>query len=620
MFCLQKVPSKFVEYLADRTSGPLSLIGPSGNVWYVDLLELNGHLYFRDGWPTFVKDHSIQCGDTLVFRYNGSSNFNVQIFDESSCEKDEAFYADCSQGASKCYENLEKKRERDMEASMLSLVAEKKMRVRWVPVGNGEKNFKTCTKEGQKSNKTANGRDNRTKDLATASDTTVVLAIPSLNGPDGRASQVKFHVKKISPKVMSSKVKKVSKKDQMTDFQKIPSISKFIQSRAANYFTSNLPYFVRVMCYSNISGNGTMKIPTYFSKDHLPKCRVKVTLMNLNGDCWMVNSIPAVRRQATLHSFCGGWPAFVRDNSIKIEDVCMFELVSNFEMRVRVLRPGLEGLECQIGNSSAVDGVGLGGRHLEAAENVAHRTGAHPLQELDQTYEPCTPQYKMDKIKTDAMPYMQQEAASINTVDDFIAVHVPACASGSSIGTNCDSTADKHLVCYTGKTMSYQANENSLVDLQATHSMNMQPAVGEVSDALSFTSPFPSFMKVMMNSNVGGSFTLNVPSKFAAAHLPSYKAELVLRNLKGDSWNVVSAHYGNSTKFCGGWMSFARMNDVKVGDICVFELLDERLLQVRVFEGSHKRPDCVYDKAVVDDSTASIESTEYGLLPETFID
>lgn len=609
-----KVPSKFVEHLEDRTSRSLSLIGPSGNIWHVDMIEYNGHLFFRDGWPTFVKDHSIQCGDTLVFRYDGNSNFTVQIFDQSSCEKDEAFYANCSQGSFECNENSKKKRDRDMEASMLNLVAEKKIRDSWVPVHLdllaeiGEQTQKLCTNEGQEFKETVmSGHDNSIKNLA-ASDNTVVLALPAPRGPDAVSSAVNLCVSKIS-----SKLKKSLKKDQKTTIHKMPSISKFIESRAAQYFTSTLPYFVRVMCYSNISGNGTMKIPTRFSTVHLPKCRIKVTLMNLNGDCWMVNSIPTTKRQTTLHTFCGGWLAFVRANGIKIEDVCIFELVSDFEMRVRVLRLGLEGLECQIGSSSVDAGVGLGGRRIETVENVAQDRGPHLSKDIDQTNGPCTPQNKRQEKKTDKRPSMHQEAASsIDTVDDSTAVQVPACASASSINSGFDSTADKNLVLYTGGTMSYHTSGNDRVNLPARHSMHMQPTAEEASEALSYTSPFPSFMKVMTSSNVSGSFTVAVPRKFAAAHLPSYKLEVVICNMRGESWNVVIGRYGHQTKFCGGWTSFARQNDLKVGDICVFELLDEKLLQVRVFEGSHKGPECVNDEAIADDATASIESTQVG--------
>lgn len=164
--------------------------------------------------------------------------------------------------------------------------------------------------------------------------------------------------------------------------------------------------------------------------------------MNLNGDCWMVNSIPTMKRQTTLHTLCGGWLAFVRGNSIKIEDVCIFELMGDFEMRVHVQRHGLEGLGCQIeSNSVDVEGFGLGGRHLETAENVAQDTGARLLKDTDQTNEPCTTPNEKYRNITDELPYMQQEAASSAcTVDDSTAVQVPACASASSTGTSYDFT------------------------------------------------------------------------------------------------------------------------------------------------------------------------------------
>lgn len=609
-----KVPSKFVKHLGGRTSGSLSLVGPSGNIWHVNLFEYNGHLFFQDGWSTFVKDHSIECGDSLVFEYDGDSNFTVQIFDQSSCEKDEAFYANCTQLASECCENLGKKRERDVEAPKLKIVAEKKMRGSWLPVNlyvpaeNKEHKLKTRTKNCQDFRKTVtSGHDITTKNFAQSSDRTVVLAIAAPRGPDGMANSVDFRVRKIA-----SKVKKVLKKTIKTHTQNIPSISKFIESKAAQYFTSTFPYFVRVMCYSNISGNSTLKIPTHFSRLHFPNCRIKVTLMNLDGKCWIVNSIPSAKQHMTTHTLCGGWIAFVRGNSIKIEDVCIFELVGNFEMRVRVIRLGLEGMECQIGSIPVDDdGVTSGRQCLGTVENVAQATGVHPSKDLEQTIEPCTFQDNKHEKKTYKRPYMLQEAASsIGTVAGSIFVKGPAYASKSSIET------DDLLVCNAGETISYQTSANNQLDLQAVPTKNMQPRAEEASEAVAFNSPFPSFMKVMMSSNVGGSFTLAVPRKFSTAYLPCYKTEVILRNLRGESWNVTSGRYGYQTKFYGGWMSFARMNGLKVGDTCVFELIDERVLQVRVFEGRQKALKNLNDEAVADDLTVSIESIQFRDLPE----
>lgn len=69
--------------------------------------------------------------------------------------------------------------------------------------------------------------------------------------------------------------------------------------------------------------------------EHLPSCRTKIVLRNFKGECWTVNSIPTMKVQ-TLHTLCGGWMAFVRDNNIQMGDVCIFELVGKSEMRVHI--------------------------------------------------------------------------------------------------------------------------------------------------------------------------------------------------------------------------------------------------------------------------------------------
>ncbi|PRQ31215.1 putative transcription factor B3-Domain family [Rosa chinensis] len=65
------------------------LICPSGKCWNVELERTENGLFFHnDGWQTFVKDHLLQVGDFLVFRYDGESNFEVTLYDRTCCEKD----------------------------------------------------------------------------------------------------------------------------------------------------------------------------------------------------------------------------------------------------------------------------------------------------------------------------------------------------------------------------------------------------------------------------------------------------------------------------------------------------------------------------------------------------
>lgn len=78
--------------------------------------------------------------------------------------------------------------------------------------------------------------------------------------------------------------------------------------------------------------------------EHLPKCKTEIVLRNVNGQCWTVNSVPTTKVQ-TLHTLCGGWIAFVRDNNIKMGDICIFELIGKCELRVHICGIGKTGLD-----------------------------------------------------------------------------------------------------------------------------------------------------------------------------------------------------------------------------------------------------------------------------------
>ena len=64
------------------------------------------------------------------------------------------------------------------------------------------------------------------------------------------------------------------------------------------------------------------------------------------------------------------------------------------------------------------------------------------------------------------------------------------------------------LLCDAGNTMSYHTIGDNQVDLQVRHTTEMPHTPEKSRDFLSFTSPFPSFTKVMMSSNVGGKCAL----------------------------------------------------------------------------------------------------------------
>ncbi|KAK2968949.1 hypothetical protein RJ640_029756 [Escallonia rubra] len=106
----ERVPLSFLKHMSDETSRSVSLMGPSGNTWEVNLMKNNENLFFNKGWSTFLKDHFAELWDFFVFKYDGNSHFTVKVFDKTGCEKETAFLAKCSQSALKISQGKGKKR------------------------------------------------------------------------------------------------------------------------------------------------------------------------------------------------------------------------------------------------------------------------------------------------------------------------------------------------------------------------------------------------------------------------------------------------------------------------------------------------------------------------------
>nr|AFK48480.1 unknown [Medicago truncatula] len=121
------------------------------------------------------------------------------------------------------------------------------------------------------------------------------------------------------------------------------------EKKIAQSFTSSFPYFVKILKNGNVGGSRTLRIPRRFSAAHLPDDKTEVTLRNSRGECWTVNSVPYAKR-GMLHTFCGGWMSFVRDNGVNFGDTCIFELVSDYVMQVHIYGVGKESINNQNGH------------------------------------------------------------------------------------------------------------------------------------------------------------------------------------------------------------------------------------------------------------------------------
>lgn len=67
----------------------VTLQGPSGSKWYVQLGKNTKGTFLTAGWPKFVKDHSLKEHEFLVFQYDGCMHFTVLMFDTTACERED---------------------------------------------------------------------------------------------------------------------------------------------------------------------------------------------------------------------------------------------------------------------------------------------------------------------------------------------------------------------------------------------------------------------------------------------------------------------------------------------------------------------------------------------------
>eukprot|EP00268_Persea_americana_P026173 TRINITY_DN2556_c0_g1_i1.p1 TRINITY_DN2556_c0_g1~~TRINITY_DN2556_c0_g1_i1.p1 ORF type:complete len:295 (+),score=47.91 TRINITY_DN2556_c0_g1_i1:21-905(+) len=82
-----RIPPAFIPNFHGKLIEESTLKCPNDEVWPVKMKHDAGKLFFDNGWQDFVKDKNLEVGDFLVFRYDGDSGFDVQIFGKSGCEK-----------------------------------------------------------------------------------------------------------------------------------------------------------------------------------------------------------------------------------------------------------------------------------------------------------------------------------------------------------------------------------------------------------------------------------------------------------------------------------------------------------------------------------------------------
>ncbi|KAJ8770815.1 hypothetical protein K2173_021462 [Erythroxylum novogranatense] len=81
------LPPSFAALLNGEIPKRATIRDHSGKVWNVMLEMLERNLIITHGWEDIARHHSLEDADFLVFKYNGSSHFDVELYGKNGLKK-----------------------------------------------------------------------------------------------------------------------------------------------------------------------------------------------------------------------------------------------------------------------------------------------------------------------------------------------------------------------------------------------------------------------------------------------------------------------------------------------------------------------------------------------------
>uniref|UniRef100_A0ACD5W7Y9 Uncharacterized protein n=2 Tax=Avena sativa TaxID=4498 RepID=A0ACD5W7Y9_AVESA len=300
------IPEEFVQRLKGEILGEIKLETQNRCSHIIGVVKNQEKFVLTAGWGNFVKTFSLQIGDTILFRYNGNSQFSAIIFDKLGCEKASSVVVDPF---------LPPVQERHTNATETVESPD------FHPQPTEMKPPSTVNRLPTDSPRTERQRRPRYKSSYSSeeSEDSFYSDTARKKKKVRLASIQKEHLK--DGYITTCRTKLTS--DQMEEVkQKIHSIH------------SEIPIFVAMMGKSNIDSDFSLTFPSHYAEKYLrEETRLYLQLLDEKWEV-SINDNGSKRLR-------NGWQKFVKDNKLKMGDICLFELLSNESrctMKVYIIR------------------------------------------------------------------------------------------------------------------------------------------------------------------------------------------------------------------------------------------------------------------------------------------
>ncbi|XP_004305403.1 PREDICTED: B3 domain-containing transcription factor VRN1-like isoform X1 [Fragaria vesca subsp. vesca] len=474
-----RIPKKFVMKYGQDVSNSARLKLPSGAEWQVELTRCNGKVWFEKGWPEFSKFFSLDYGNFLVFRYEGNSVFQVCIFDRTATEID---YPIAMPG-------MEETDHEDEEGDDISIEILEDSPLVPRPEVKREKSPLPCPPSYKKMRTSWSD-----KTVETMSENDVGGSSPT---------------RKCLNRTL----------EDLGEFQSLNNDEKARALLGADGFISEKAHFKVVMQPSYVQ-QSYLGLPAKFFKENQIKAAAYVTLRVSNGKTWSVK-FNYEQSKATLQH---GWLAFVKDNCLKVGDVCVFVLIKDINLlfQVEIFRATIFPV--------------LAGHSRGAAVHVEDNRSSM-------------------KVESDCG--MDCGMASVNP-------------SPLDIGNK-----------NKGSETSGEVAERHCSFLRVPRD-NLEAASKFIPKNPFFRVTIRAYHLARSGVNVPANFMKKSIKRLQEKQTVMLQVKNSLWPV-----NLVPRTQGSAGRLCSGWITFAREHDLKEGDVCVFELMEMKanniVLEVHIF-------------------------------------
>ncbi|CAL4905510.1 unnamed protein product, partial [Urochloa decumbens] len=431
------IPQKFVSNVGEQISEEVQLEVPNGKTYRVKLDKEQNDLVLGSGWANFASAYELNQGDFLVFTLTGHSHFKVRIFDSTTCEKE----LSCVLMDSTPY-----KQERSISHDNPMQPPTRK------------RSAEHCVGSSSHLRKTSKMSPTNSPSRKSTEDVDI---IEPMNSFGFQKSWLVF------PLGCNLTCEQKAKIDALE--QKI---------------ISQIPLYITAMDMTSMYG-GLLAISKDYAVKYLLDQNGTIILSQLDGSkTW---SITLDINTAGSYALSTGWLDFIRDNSLREGDICVFE-PSKSKRRVTLI--------------------------------------FHPLEKIAR---PKSPGY------------------------------VPS------------SRSPAHGVTEPG----YIAPRFTILTDQQNHQVEEK--------VRAIRSPYHLFLLMVQASNIGKSCTMAFCSEYAKKYLQGgHDTITLLCPKKTDTWEAEIEITNNRPNLRRGWRQFASDNELKLGDICLFELMESKDLTMTV--------------------------------------